>query len=127
MINRFCGALDKDDESERIVDYVLCLETLLVSSPGDSTMKLSQRLALFLGKTDVEKYEIWQYMKTFYDFRSGQIHELSDRSMNVPYLPQISKDDANKKLEIWTRYAILKMIFFSQIPEFSTLSIKQLF
>ena len=127
VINRFCGALDKDDESERIVDYVLCLETLLVSSPGDSTMKLSQRLALFLGKTDVEKYEIWQYMKTFYDFRSGQIHELSDRSMNVPYLPQISKDDANKKLEIWTRYAILKMIFFSQLPEFTTLSIKQLF
>ena len=39
----------------------------------------------------------------------------------------ISKDDANKKLETWTRYAILKMIFFSQIPEFSNLSIKQLF
>jgi len=127
VIKRFCGALDKDDKSEKIVDFILSLETLLVSSPGDSTMKLSQRLALFLGRTDDEKYEIWQYMQTFYNFRSGQVHELTDRNMSVPNLPQITKDDASKKLEIWTRHAILKMIIFSQNPEFNDLSIKQLF
>ena len=66
-------------------------------------------------------------MQTFYNFRSGQVHELTDRNMSVPNLPQITKDDASKKLEIWTRHAILKMIIFSQNPEFNDLSIKQLF
>jgi hypothetical protein len=127
VITRFCGALDKNDISEKIVDFILSLETLLVSSPGDSTMKLSQRLALFLGSTDAEKYEIWQYMQTFYNFRSGQIHELTDRNMKVPNLPQITKDNASKKLEIWTRHAILKMMIFSQNLEFNNLSIKQIY
>ena len=55
------------------------------------------------------------------------MHELTDRNMKIPNFPQISKENANKKLEEWTRRAILKMIIFSQTPEFEELSIKQLF
>lgn len=127
VIRRFSGALEKQNESEKIVDLVLTLEILLVSSPGDSTLKLSQRTALFIGKSDKEKLEIWRYMQPFYNFRSGQVHEFTDRAMKMSNLPEITKNEAIKKLEVWARRSILQMIFFSQERTSSKLTAKQLY
>jgi len=127
VIRRFSAALEKKNESEKIVDLILALEILLVSSPGDSTLKISQRTALFIGKNDKEKLEIWRYMQTFYSFRSGQVHEFTDRAMKVKNIPEITKKEAIKKLEIWARRSILQMIFFSQKHANSKLTAKQLY
>jgi len=125
-IRRFSNALEKQDKSEKIVDFVLSLEILLVSSTGLNTLKISQRTAQFIGRNDKEKLEIWRHMIPFYDFRSGQIHEFSDRIIKVENLPSITKEVAIKKLEDWTRRSILQMIYFSQDVEFSKSTIKQL-
>jgi len=127
VIRRFSSALEKNDESEKIVDLVLTLEILLVSSAGDSTLKLSQRTALFIGKNKNEKLEIWRYIPPFYSFRSGQVHESIDRTMKLKNLPEITKNDAIKKLEIWSRRSILQMIFFSQERGSSKFTAKQLY
>lgn len=126
VIRRFGDALEKEDKSEKIVDFVLSLEILLVSSTGLNTLKISQRTAQFIGRNDKEKLEIWRHMIPFYNFRSGQIHEFSDRIMKVENLPPITKDVAIKKLEDWARRSILQMIYFSQDAESSKLTIKQL-
>ena len=126
VIRRFGNALEKQDQSEKIVDFILSLEILLVSSTGLNTLKISQRTAQFIGRNDKEKLEIWRHMIPFYNFRSGQIHEFSDRIMKVENLPPITKDVAIKKLEDWARRSILQMIYFSQDVEFSKLTIKQL-
>ena len=126
VIRRFAGALEKENKSVKIVDFVLSLEILLVSKSGDSTLKISQRTAQFIGKNDNEKLEIWRHMIPFYNFRSGQVHEFSDRTMKVENLTFIKKDVAIKKLEDWARRSILQMIFFSQEKEYSKLKITQL-
>lgn len=126
-IRRFAGALETQNKNEKIVDFVLSLEILLVSSVGDNTMKISQRTAQFIGKNDMEKLKIWQHMMAFYNFRSGQVHEFEERPMDVENLPSITKDDAIKKLDNWTRRAILQMIFLYQEKEYSKLTFKQIF
>ncbi len=124
-ICRFSDGLSRNDQSLKIVDFILALEILLVSSPGDNTMKISQRTSLFIGKNDTEKLEIWQHMISFYNFRSGQVHEFTDRVMRVGSR-QITKNEATKKLENWTRRSILQMIFFSQGKTASELNKKML-
>lgn len=121
-IHRFSNALEKNDVSEKIVDLVLCLEILLVSASYDSSMKLSQRTALFIGKNVKERLYILEHMVDFYSFRSGQVHEFKDR----PLKKDMTKDFVLKKLELWTRRSILQMIFFSQEKKFSKSTFRQL-
>ena len=85
-IRRFAGALETQNKSEKIVDFILSLEILLVSSVGDGTLKISQRTAQFIGKNDLEKLDIWKHMMSFYNFRSGQVHEFQERTMDVENL-----------------------------------------
>ena len=126
LIGKFGHSLDKTDSSEKIVDLVLCLEILLVSSNSDSNMKFTQRSALFIGKNDLEKQKIWNHMTQFYNFRSGQVHELVDRKMKIKGFPEMSKDEAIDKLESWVRRGILHMILFSNSKKYSELSLKEL-
>jgi len=124
VIRRFSGALEKEDKSEKIVDLVLCLEILLVSVAHDSTLKISQRTALFIGKSIKEKLEISDHMISFYNFRSGQVHEFKDRPVKVE--KTLTKDFVIKKLESWTRRSILQMFYFSQEKKYSKLTFRQL-
>lgn len=120
-INRFGSGLEKNNIDEKIVDLVLCLEILLVSASYNSTMKISQRSAMFLGKNVKERLYILEKMVEFYDFRSGQVHESLSRPVK-----NLSKEFVLKQLEFWTRRAILQLMFFSQDKKFSKLTYRQL-
>ncbi len=112
-IQRFNESLLERNVNFRMVYLVLTLEVLLVSSPGDNTSKISQRTALFIGRNDDEKKKIWEHMRQFYNFRSGQIHEYVERTIKVDS-KTIPIKKATAMLETWTRRSILQMIFFSQ-------------
>lgn len=127
IIRRFNASLTNKDESEKIVDLVLALEILLVSSSGENTLRLSQRTALFIGINDKEKLLIWNYMKSFYNFRSGQVHEFKDKKIKIKNSIPISKKIALEKLYDWSRRAIIQMILFSQENDNYELSLQDLY
>lgn len=117
-IRRFGMAFYHKKPVDKIVDYVICLESLLLEGPGESTLKLSHRLAALLGRSDKERLEIWYFIKTAYNFRSGYLHKTEERNFIIDSV-NIGLDIAAKKLEEYSKEAICRIItllseFFNQ-------------
>ncbi|MGY5147883.1 MAG: hypothetical protein ACW9W4_07790 [Candidatus Nitrosopumilus sp. bin_7KS] len=108
-IRRFGMSFNHRKAVDTIVDYVICLESLLVPNIGDSTLKLSHRMASLLGETDDERLWIWYFVKTAYKFRSGYLHETKERTFSVNS-EIIDLETVANKLEEFSKKSILRMI-----------------
>lgn len=58
----------------RFVDYVTSMETLLTENDGESSFKLSLRMATLLGRSPKEKQGIFDFMRQAYGIRSDLVH-----------------------------------------------------
>jgi hypothetical protein len=108
-ITRFGMSFHHRKPVDKIVDYVICLESLLVPNIGDATLKISHRLASLLGKNDDEILWIWNFMKTAYKFRSGYLHETKERAFTVNS-QRMDLNIVSEKLEKFSKMALLRMI-----------------
>ena len=82
-IERFGMAHVQRTSANKIVDYVISLETLLTNSPGESTLKLAHRTTALYADTDAERVETWELMKRAYSFRSGMVHKSKGRPVKI--------------------------------------------
>ena len=82
-IGRFGMAYVHRNPANKIVDYVISLEAMLMSSPGESTLKLAHRTAALYADTDAERVETWEFMKQAYNFRSGIVHASKERPFKM--------------------------------------------
>jgi len=82
-IKRFVTALARTNKFDQLIDLMISLESLYVSSPGEITVRLSNRMATVLGKADSEREEIWKFTKKVYNMRSGIVHGEGLRSNEI--------------------------------------------
>jgi len=108
-ITRFSSAVDKRDQEDRIVDYVISLESLLLTSPGEASLRLSSRAAILLGDNDNEREFLWKFMRQAYNLRSGIVHGEGKREFTIDG-KSYSLNDISLCLESNIRKAIKKML-----------------
>ena len=121
-IRRFSDAIERDNSDEKILDFVISLESLLTSGAGDSTLKLSQRASILLSQNDDEIIDHFAFIRMCYDFRSGIVHESLKREFKMKDVGRLSEKQVISRLEDSTRKILVKMIKFSQITDISNLS-----
>jgi hypothetical protein len=123
--DRFAYAANRISLVDKIVDYVICLEALLLEDAGESTTRISNRAAVLLGSDDEEREFIWKFMKKSYHFRSGIVHGKENRTFvidNIEYseekiaqkLEKICRDTIKISLDLITRFKKQK-IFLDEL------------
>ena len=85
---------------------MISVESLYVSSPGEITVRLSNRLSTLLAKNDKEREDYWLFTKKIYNLRSGIVHgeELRNTEINGQ---KYTLDEILEKLVNLTRKSIL--------------------
>lgn len=80
---RFVLALSRTSKIDQLIDLMISLESLYVSSPGEITVRLSNRLSTLIGKNDNEREDLWKFTKKVYNIRSGIVHGEGLRSNEI--------------------------------------------
>lgn len=112
-IRRFGMAFNHRNPADRIIDYVICLESLLVPGIGESTLKLSHRMAALLGKSDTNRLWLWHFAKMAYKFRSGYIHSTTEKPFKVDS-EEMDLEDAACRMERYSRDAINRVVILME-------------
>ena len=120
-IRRFSDTTEREDLGEKMVDFMVSLESILGSKSGDISFKLSQRSAILIGETDEKIVEYFEFIKMCYDVRSGIVHESTLRPFKIGNKSMDPKDVV-KRLETLTRKIIQNMIKFFQIEKYKDLN-----
>lgn len=80
-IRRFGIAIDQRTFEDKIVDYVISFESLFSAKGIDIQHKMSNRIALLLGKNNQERVDLFHFIKKSYDIRSRIVH--GDQIKNI--------------------------------------------
>lgn len=81
---RFVTALSRTSQIDQLIDLMISLESLYVSSSrGEITVRLSNRMATVLGKKHADREDLWKFTKKAYNIRSGIIHGEGLRSTKI--------------------------------------------
>ena len=108
-IARFGMAYVHRTPSNKIVDYVISLEALLVPDPGESTQKLAHRTAALYADTDLQRAETWEFIKQAYSFRSGIVHKSQERPIKIRS-STLGVEDVEAILHKIAKESILRML-----------------
>ena len=107
-ISRYGMACRHTSSSNKIVDYVISLEALLIENSGETTLKLAHRASALCAANDKDRIHVWEFIKSVYKFRSGIVH----RSAESPFIinsKTLSIDEVTHRLDRLTSKAILRM------------------
>ena len=76
VIRRFCDAQSRLRITDQIVDQFVAAESMFLTEDENQELsfRLSQRIALLLGKTKANRVEISRQVKRLYGVRSGVVH-----------------------------------------------------
>jgi hypothetical protein len=113
---RFISALSRTDQIDQLVDLMIGLESLYVSSPGEITVRLSNRLSTLLSKNDIQREELWVFTKKVYNMRSGIVHGEGIRNTMING-GKYSLDEIIKKLIELNRLSLI--IFLNLVNHYS--------
>ena len=104
-INRFSKAKENEEESEQLVDFITCLESLYSTKEQQLSYRFAMRVAMVLGQTSEQKTLLQKFILQTYDLRSKIVHgdELPDIELNKKI---IDLRNVNEKLEKISRDSI---------------------
>jgi len=104
-MNRFSKAKENEEESEQLVDFITCLESVYSSKEQQLSYRFAIRVAMILGQTLEDKTMLQEFILQTYDLRSKVVHgdELPDIQLNGKI---IDLKNANDKLEKISRDSI---------------------
>jgi len=108
-IRRFGMAYMHRSDSNKIVDYVIALESLLAGHAGETTLRLAHRVSALCGDTDEERLYNWEFMKEAYKFRSGIVHQSVERPVSVQSR-RLSMKSVSEHIHKLTKTSILRII-----------------
>jgi hypothetical protein len=121
VIRRFSETRDKKHDSDKITDYVMCMEALLVNSKTEVGYQFALFASLLIGGDGKMRKKNNEKLARYYGIRSTMVHDL-DVSKEVRKMsPQIVIE-----VERFARIVFLKMILISLEKEFEDLEYKQL-
>lgn len=108
-IDRFMESYQKDNIEDKILDLMICLESLLQDNPAELRFRLSIRTALLIGEKNEEKNRIYKIVKEGYDVRSDTVHGLNTSIVKIEN-EEISLNSLHEELENIVRRSIRKFI-----------------
>lgn len=117
-IRRFSNAIENRSTDERVVDFIISLESLYSSNESELAYKFSLRVAVVLGSNSREKISLQQMMHKIYNMRSRIVHgddipkqiEFNEKLLKIPVAVEV--------LEHISRNSI--MIFFELLEHYGT-------
>ena len=103
---RFGSALARTNPIDQLIDLTVSLESLFAPTPGEITVRLSNRMATLLAKNDSQREDYWKFIKKVYNLRSGIVHGDGIRNTEINGR-KYTLDEILEKLVDLTRQAIL--------------------
>lgn len=73
-IKRFSQAIENENDLDRIVDFITCLESLYSSNEQELSFRFAMRTAIALGQTSYQKIVIQEFILQIYNLRSKIVH-----------------------------------------------------
>ena len=107
-IKRFSQAIENENQLDKIVDFVICLESLYSTNEQQLSFRFAMRTAIVLGQTSFQKTTIQDFILQIYDMRSKIVHGDD--------VPDIIIDD--KKIEMYVILNKLEQISRNSIKIF---------
>ena len=103
---RFSSALTRTNSVDQLIDLTVSLESLFAPTPGEITVRLSNRMATLLAKDDSQREDYWVFVKKVYNLRSGIVHGDGLRNTEING-KKYTLNEILEKLVDLTRQAIL--------------------
>ncbi len=102
-IKRFSQAIENENDLDKIVDFITCLESLYSSNEQQLSFRFAMRTAIVLGQTTRQKTMIQEFILQIYNLRSKIVHGdeippiiINDKKIDLDvclkYLEKISRN-----------------------------------
>ena len=121
VIRRFSETRDKKHDSDKITDYVMCMEALLVNAKTEVGYQFALFASLLIGGDSKMRKKNNIKLAKHYGIRSTMVHDLDVPKEVKKMSPQIVVE-----VERFARIVFLKMILISLEKEFEHLQYEQL-
>ena len=108
-LRRFGLAHDHNDDKEKILDYVIALESLLTTGAGDTSIKIAHRMSALLSNNDDQMLEIWNFSKNVYQLRNSIVHGMEYRKKSRNQIKDIDLEKITVSLQRYSQIAILRI------------------
>ncbi len=81
-IDRFSSNIIRNDSIDKIVDLNVALECLF-SSPGETSLKISNRCAMMVGLDENDQESCWNFIKNTYKLRNDILHGRKGKDFDI--------------------------------------------
>lgn len=81
-IDRFSSNITRKDSIDKIVDLNVALECLF-SSPGETSLKISNRCAMIVGVDENDQEKCWNFIKNTYKLRNDILHGRKENNFDI--------------------------------------------
>ena len=81
-LDRFSSSILRNNSIEKIVDLNVALECLF-SSPGETSLKITNRVSLLYGSDELTQEECWIFIKNIYKLRNDILHGRKDSALDI--------------------------------------------
>ena len=109
-INRFNLSTSRNSVIEKFIDLNISLEAMFSGGSGDTTIKLANRIAIFLATTDDEREYYWIFMKEEYKRRNEIVHGKEMNPIVMDEKTQLNPEQALEFLQSIVRNSIKKYL-----------------
>jgi hypothetical protein len=109
-INRFMFSYEKENPEDRILDLMICLESLLQDEQAELRFRLSIRTALFLETDNLKRNRIYKIVKKGYDVRSEIAHGTDASIVHIDE-QEITLENIVIEIEEYVRRSIKEFIY----------------
>ena len=120
-LRRFSQAISRDNEEDKIIDYLICAEALFLNElgniQGELRYRLAQRAACFLEKNNNKRMIIFKFMKDIYSLRSKIVYGEVVKPPSKEKGDKYSLDKCCNIIEQYLRKALKKAIQLAILPE----------
>jgi hypothetical protein len=108
-VRRFNLGIEESDIEDRIIDFMISFETMFLADDKELSYKLSNRVAILIGKTADDREELREIIKLAYGWRSKIVHGSEKQPLKIQG-HTISENDLALKVEDILRKSILGFV-----------------
>ena len=112
-LRRFNFGIDEGDAENKMIDFLIAFEALCLPERDELTYRLSNRVAILLGKEDVDAEKTRKFMAKAYDLRSDIVHGKDVRPIKIEGRT-IALNDFIQRVEGYLRESLKSFIVLSQ-------------
>lgn len=112
-LKRFNFGAEESNHENKIIDFFVAFEALCLPERDELTYRLSNRIAILLGKNDEEAEKIKEFMVKAYRVRSKIVHGHEIKSITIEG-KNIGLGDFAQRVEQYLRESLISFIMLSK-------------